>query len=193
MTEGITCYEQDETLCEDGMCLRCGCRLRNDRLSAQQREPVVRVSQLLWGEPYLNEIGESAISAHSSCGRYIASDHGWFLCGLTQWNEAENMDAAKSAAQADYEQRIMAAIEIAPQSDRQPLPGQKQISETGKELPENEEQPMNNADVSVGELAGFFATEFPPLMTMSTQIEVARALLARYRIERLDRLASGRR
>lgn len=39
MVEGITCYERDETLCEDGMCLRCGCRLRNDRLSAQQREP----------------------------------------------------------------------------------------------------------------------------------------------------------
>jgi hypothetical protein len=35
-------------------------------------------------------------------------------------------------------------------------------------------------EVSVGELAGFFATEFPPLMTMSTQIEVARALLAEY-------------
>jgi hypothetical protein len=37
-------------------------------------------------------------------------------------------------------------------------------------------------EVSVGELAGFFATEFPPLMTMSTQIEVARALLAEYSI-----------
>jgi hypothetical protein len=44
MVEGITCYERDEALCEDGMCLRCGCRLRNDRLSAQQREPVVRAA-----------------------------------------------------------------------------------------------------------------------------------------------------
>lgn len=57
-------------------------------------------------------------------------------------------------------------------------PGQKQISETGKELPKNTEQPMNNADVSVGELAGFFVTEFPHLLTMSTQIEVARAALS---------------
>jgi hypothetical protein len=34
MTEGITCYERDEDLCEDQMCLRTGCRLRNERLSA---------------------------------------------------------------------------------------------------------------------------------------------------------------
>jgi hypothetical protein len=32
MTEGITCYERDEVLCDDEMCLRVGCRLRNDRL-----------------------------------------------------------------------------------------------------------------------------------------------------------------
>jgi hypothetical protein len=37
-------------------------------------------------------------------------------------------------------------------------------------------------EVSVGELAGFFVTEFPHLLTMSTQIEVARALIARYSI-----------
>lgn len=61
-------------------------------------------------------------------------------------------------------------------------------------LAAQQREPGVRADVSVGELAGFFATEFPPLMTMSTQIEVARALLARYKIERLDRLASsGRR
>lgn len=33
MTECITCYEQDEQLCEDQMCLRTGCRLRNKRLT----------------------------------------------------------------------------------------------------------------------------------------------------------------
>jgi hypothetical protein len=31
MAEGVTCYERDEQLCEDGMCLRCGCRLRKAR------------------------------------------------------------------------------------------------------------------------------------------------------------------
>lgn len=32
MAHGITCYEQDEKLCEDPMCERTGCRLRNDRI-----------------------------------------------------------------------------------------------------------------------------------------------------------------
>lgn len=32
MSEGLTCYERDEAFCEDGMCLRTGCRLRNKRL-----------------------------------------------------------------------------------------------------------------------------------------------------------------
>jgi hypothetical protein len=31
MSEGITCYEQDETLCEDRICLRVGCQKRNER------------------------------------------------------------------------------------------------------------------------------------------------------------------
>lgn len=31
MTEGTTCYERDEALCEDQMCLRTGCCLRNER------------------------------------------------------------------------------------------------------------------------------------------------------------------
>ena len=33
-TEGITCYERDEILCEDQMCLRTGCRIRNERLGS---------------------------------------------------------------------------------------------------------------------------------------------------------------
>jgi hypothetical protein len=74
----------------------------------------VKVRHLDWGEPYLNEIKETAVNAHSSCGRYIASDHGWFLCGLTQWNEAANIDAAKAAAQADYEARILPALTLEP-------------------------------------------------------------------------------
>ncbi len=122
-----------------------------------------------------------------------ADENGWKWSSGYGYGWCSTPDAAKAAAQADYEARIKSAIEIAPQSDRQPLPGQKQISETGKELPKNAEQPMNNADVSVGELAGFFVTEFPHLLTMSTQIEVARALLASFKIERLDRFASGRR
>lgn len=33
MVEGMTCYERDETLCEDQMCLRVGCRIRNERMA----------------------------------------------------------------------------------------------------------------------------------------------------------------
>lgn len=40
MSEGITCYERDEELCADEMCLRTGCRLRNARLAAQDQKPV---------------------------------------------------------------------------------------------------------------------------------------------------------
>lgn len=43
--EGITCYEQDEILCDDGMCLRTGCRLRNERLASRQ-EVSVTVEEL---------------------------------------------------------------------------------------------------------------------------------------------------
>jgi hypothetical protein len=35
MSDGMSCYERDETFCEDGMCLRTGCRLRNERLDVK--------------------------------------------------------------------------------------------------------------------------------------------------------------
>mgnify|MGYP001593102947 CR=1 FL=1 len=37
MSEGTTCYERDEILCEDQMCLRVGCRIRNARIAADLR------------------------------------------------------------------------------------------------------------------------------------------------------------
>jgi hypothetical protein len=39
MAEGMTCYERDEVFCEDQMCLRAGCRLQNERLSAESKTP----------------------------------------------------------------------------------------------------------------------------------------------------------
>lgn len=33
MAEGLTCYERGETFCEDQICLRTGCRIRNERLA----------------------------------------------------------------------------------------------------------------------------------------------------------------
>lgn len=160
------------------------------RLAAQSPEPVACIRL----RPYEIQSGLDRVRWAEGLIRQLPDNHDGRNAWLANYaGDKHDADKIRFTAQADYEARIMAAIEIAPQSDRQPLPGQKQISETGKELPENAEQPMNNADVSVGELAGFFATEFPHLLTMSTQIEVARALLARYRIVRLDRLESGRR
>lgn len=37
MSEGTTCYERDEALCEDQMCLRVGCRIRNERLATEPK------------------------------------------------------------------------------------------------------------------------------------------------------------
>lgn len=34
MSEGQTCYERDEVLCDDQMCLHTGCRIRNERMTA---------------------------------------------------------------------------------------------------------------------------------------------------------------
>lgn len=42
LSNGMTCYERDEDLCEDQMCLRTGCRLRNTRLSATSPGDAVR-------------------------------------------------------------------------------------------------------------------------------------------------------
>lgn len=202
---------QEADLPADGSCTRCGavpptssglCNTCLDE-DAERYENApaaqsiaVKVKALEWVE---REGVTGTFDASTSVGHYIATitddDRGmWFIVGQTtgEYMQAD-IRAVRAAAQADYEQRIMAAIETAPQPDNQPSLSRKLVYETGKELPENAEQQMNNADVSVGELAGFFSTEFPPLMTMSTQIEVARALLARYRIERLDRLESGRK
>lgn len=38
MSEGQTCYENDEAFCEDQMCLRTGCRLKNARTNLRFSE-----------------------------------------------------------------------------------------------------------------------------------------------------------
>lgn len=47
MSEVMTCYERDDILCEDGMCLRTGCRLRNKRLDAERQgwQPIETASR----------------------------------------------------------------------------------------------------------------------------------------------------
>ena len=46
----------------------------------------VGVKKLEWEEPRLTEDGRTAQDATTSFGRYIASDTGWFLLGITGYN-----------------------------------------------------------------------------------------------------------
>lgn len=283
MVEGITCYERDETLCEDGMCLRLGCRLRNDRLSAQQREPVdreaiarvirramidnptggtfeerdeqrkkiadeyaaayygdpallpaqavnvrepvVRVEKLKWRD---HSFGDDVLLITSRDDYRITKDSTceWpyilrpFVSGASNY---QTIDEAKSAAQADYEQRIMAAIEItrsdhtskstaartdagktgvtagetATNSDGgSPGPSPLAVKPGSSDPASGRSQP--SPDVNVDELllrldASQKACFDAGLHIAAMDIQSARAFLARYKIERLDRLASGRR
>lgn len=45
MTEGTTCYERDEVACDDQMCLRTGCRIRNDRFTSGIPKPYFVASE----------------------------------------------------------------------------------------------------------------------------------------------------
>ena len=73
------------------------------------------VKLLVWGKSRITgEVGVMAQDAYTSIGHYIASDNGWFLQGQSGWNASASMDAAKAAAQADYEARIRSALVSAP-------------------------------------------------------------------------------
>lgn len=64
MSEGITCYERDEALCEDGMCLRTGCRLRNKRLEEERK--IVKSDKPkipTWSADYIRDLSERVYRA----------------------------------------------------------------------------------------------------------------------------------
>src|SRR5690606_29092892 len=71
----------------------------------------VAVKKLEWGELRYTEDYSFAQDAETSIGRYIATDNGWFLQGQSGWKSEDDIEAAKAAAQADYEARVMSAIE----------------------------------------------------------------------------------
>ncbi len=74
MTEGMTCYERDETLCEDQMCLRTGCRLRNEGPARSSSGS----GEVLWArvndEPF-----EYAIQKGQHGDEFVRLLNGWFL------------------------------------------------------------------------------------------------------------------
>ena len=71
------------------------------------------VKKLEWGEMRHTDDYSFAQDAETPIGRYIATDTGWFLQGQSGWKSEDNIEAAKAAAQADYEARILSALEPA--------------------------------------------------------------------------------
>lgn len=83
-------------------------------LSAPVEAPVA-VKPLEWKDKRpTDEIGVTAQDAFSSIGHYIACDNGWFLLGQGDWHPISDIESAKAAAQADYEQRIRSALIATP-------------------------------------------------------------------------------
>ncbi|WP_418459874.1 hypothetical protein ACNT8L_05805 [Brucella intermedia] len=69
------------------------------------------VKKLKWGNARVTEDGREAEDAESPVGRYIATDTGWFLLGRTGYEVERGLYQSKAAAQADYEARILSALE----------------------------------------------------------------------------------
>lgn len=110
-----SCGEWDDKAIRDDAAKLVEFVLTEIRLSAQQREPA-RVKELEWdGNRARSIVG--AYSIHRADGEWaVLREHhqnAWkcIASGKTP-TFYDAFDAAKSAAQADYEQRIMAAIEI---------------------------------------------------------------------------------
>ena len=61
MNEGITCYERDEDLCEDPMCLRLSCRLRNDRLSKAVQARREAIAETIWRAEFARATGRERL------------------------------------------------------------------------------------------------------------------------------------
>lgn len=70
----------------------------------------VKIKPLVWAA-YTTDEGTSGFAATTTIGRYLTVNAGWFLVGKSGWNVSASIEDAKVAAQADYEARILAAIE----------------------------------------------------------------------------------
>ena len=79
----------------------------------------VKIKSLVWEEPEFFGANPSHAPHTSSTtmGLYFANEHAfWYEGGPA--NSADNLEAAKAAAQADYETRIRSALEPDPQDAR---------------------------------------------------------------------------
>lgn len=93
MSDGMTCYERDETLCEDPMCPRVGCRIRNDRLSRSSTglgELREKIARAIHGRRYqLN-----AKDTDSMFAWYAENPHGTDKLRMAVYSAYKDADAA---------------------------------------------------------------------------------------------------
>lgn len=188
------------------------------RLSAQQREPVVRVkdehvSALQRALEPFSKYEVHAIGYGDAFSKDELEDFAWVI-GLSgpqpefrHFEDAKRIMAAIEITRSDHTSKSTAARtdagktgvtagETATTSDGgSPGPSPLAVKPGSSDPASGRSQPSPN--VSVGELADFIGQlDILSIFVNSDDetAEIARAMLARYRIERLDRLASsGRR
>ncbi len=68
------------------------------------------VKPLEWSD-YATADGTEGQLSHTSLGLYLCVSSGWFLVGQSGRNDADTPEAAKTAAQADHENRILSAVD----------------------------------------------------------------------------------
>lgn len=124
MNRGLDWCDQDEQARRWSAARRAIGRIAALEAQLAARTGAVKVKPLEWEE----RVGvDGTFDAYTSIGHYIATitddDRGmWFVVGLTRSNYcAPYIDIVKAAAQADYERRILSALETAePATDAEP-------------------------------------------------------------------------
>jgi hypothetical protein len=95
---------------------------RRAALAAAPKADGVRVKALEWSDQGSTLIAQTAFGGYQ-IDRFPNNGFGPFhiLHGDSFLSHADTLEAAKAAAQADYEARILSAIEAAPKAEQEPL------------------------------------------------------------------------
>lgn len=104
MTEGQTCYENDEAFCEDQMCLRTGCKLKN----AHANLPApIEFSEALVRQIAM-DVGKQVVAHIESMYPQMFGNVSAKSASLSIRNTAYNaiMEAVKAANKGEVEQML---------------------------------------------------------------------------------------
>lgn len=136
--EGITCYERDETLCNDRMCLRTGCRLRNERLTSRHADDYEkRIREKVWSSKCLTN------------GEWV------YLVGLFQ-TARDHENCGDQPSRPDAGGNPPAAVESASSDppDRREIVARETCSDCGYREPCDEKCPNCNDANEYGDYEG---------------------------------------